>query len=53
MSLAKELLEQGHKDVVLEYLTLCGKFWKDPKLSQWTETIQAGGVPDFGGNLSY
>ena len=53
MSLAKELLQQGHKDFVLEYLTLCGKFWSDPKLAQWTETIQAGGVPDFGVNLSY
>ncbi len=53
MSLAKELLQKGHKDVVLEYLTLCGKFWKNPKLGQWTATIQAGGVPDFGGNLSH
>ncbi len=53
MSLAKELLEQGQQDVVLEYLDLCGKFWLDPKLNQWMTTIRAGGAPDFGGNLSY
>lgn len=53
MSLAKELLDKGHKDVVLEYLTLCGKFWSNPKLAQWISTVQASGVPDFGGNLSY
>ena len=53
MSLAKELLEKGQPDVVLEYLDLCGKFWKDAKLDQWKATIKAGGVPDFGVNLSY
>jgi len=28
MSLAKDLLEKGQRDVVLEYFELCRKFWK-------------------------
>ena len=54
MKLAKELLEKGQKDAVLEYLELCGKFWivgpTNPKnkLSEWKETVRADGVPDFG-----
>ena len=53
MSLAKELLEKGQHDVVLEYLDLCSQFWKDARLKEWKATIKNGGVPDFGGNLSY
>ena len=34
MQLAKELLEKGEKDVVLEYFELCGKFWKNDNLAQ-------------------
>jgi len=54
MKLAKELLEKGQKDAVLEYFELCGKFWivgpTNPKnkLSEWKETVRADGVPDFG-----
>ena len=53
MSLAKELLEQGEKDVVLEYFELCGQFWKNDKLKQWTAVVKGGGIPAFGGNLAY
>ncbi len=28
MELARELLQKGEKDVVLQYFSLCGKFWK-------------------------
>lgn len=27
MALAKELLERGEKDIVLEYFALCAEFW--------------------------
>jgi hypothetical protein len=55
MSLAKELLERKEKDVVLEYLTLCRKFWVHDfgKLDTWEEEIKAGEIPNFGANLRY
>lgn len=55
MSLAKDLLEKGETDVVLQYFELCRKFWKmeDGKLDQWSREVKAGDVPDFGANLVY
>jgi len=55
MQLAKELLERGETDAVLEYFDLCKKFWKSPhqKLEQWTEDVKAKRIPEFGGNLNY
>ena len=55
MTLAKQLLEQGEKTVVLEYLSECRTFWKmgGANLTAWTATVQAGGVPNFGANLLY
>jgi hypothetical protein len=55
MTLAKELLEKGERDVVLAYLNLCAQFWKmgDSDLKNWRATIKGGGVPDFGANLNY
>ena len=57
MALAKELLERGEKDAVLEYLELCKKFWDTgggrQKLSGWMKTIKVGGIPEFGENLIY
>ncbi len=55
MSLAKDLLEQNHRDAVVEYFGLCAKFWKQErgKLRRWTERAEAGRVPDFGANLLY
>ena len=50
MALAKALIEKGERDVALRYFELCGKFWKNPKLKQWTATVKGGGMPDFGGN---
>lgn len=47
--LAKELLEAGQPAPVLEYLELCGKFWKMDRgsLAHWTQTVKAGHIPDF------
>jgi len=53
MSLAKALLEKGDRDDVLEYFARCRKFWKlgVQQLDTWTETVRAGGMPDFSVNL--
>jgi hypothetical protein len=55
MTLAKELLEKGEREVVLTYLQSCGKFWKmgGDELQRWIATIKGGGTPDFGANLVY
>ena len=55
MTLAKDLLEKGQKDVVVQYLEACKKFWTDDygKLDNWITTARSGGTPDFGANLRY
>lgn len=53
MTLAKELLEKGERQVVLEYFKLCGSFWKRSELEVWSKEVQAGKIPDFGANLEY
>lgn len=55
MTLAKELLEQGERDVVISYLKSCEKFWTmgSEKLQGWIATVKAGGTPDFSANLNY
>ena len=55
MSLAKELLETGERETVLQYFELCRKFWKmgGEDLDNWTKEVKAGKVPRFGANLVY
>lgn len=55
MSLAKDVLEIGETDVVLQYFELCRKFWtmEDGQLDEWSREVKAGNVPDFGANLVY
>jgi tetratricopeptide (TPR) repeat protein len=55
MTLAKELLEKGERDIVITYFQLCGKFWRmgTERLKNWTSIVKRGGIPDFGANLSY
>jgi len=54
MTLAKELLEKGQTEVVLEFFDLCAKFWRyQPQLSEWTAAVKRDGIPDFGANLDY
>jgi hypothetical protein len=55
VSLAKDLLEKGEKEIVIEYLTLCKSFWEmhRGRLDDWIALAQAGRVPDFGANLVY
>ena len=57
MALAKELLEKGEKEVVLEYFRLCKKFWTGARhnqtLDQWADEVTKGRIPDFRANLVY
>ncbi len=55
MSLARDLLEKGESQIVLQYLSLCKTFWDghEATLEQWISEIQNGSIPDFGANLSY
>ena len=55
MMLAKDLLEKGERDTVLQYFELCRKFWKMDwgKLNQWSKEVRMGQTPDFGANLIY
>ncbi|MGZ8846697.1 MAG: hypothetical protein ACXW3C_09565 [Pyrinomonadaceae bacterium] len=54
MTLAKELLEKGERDVVIQYFQLCANFWKNrSELDQWTATVKGGGTPNFGAHLAY
>ena len=54
MTLAKEMIEKGEKDTVLEYFSLCRSFWKMDagRLNEWSATIRAGNIPSFGANLA-
>lgn len=55
MSLAKDLLEKGERDVVLEYFNLCHEFWRQDygQLNKWRDEVKAGKIPHFGANLIY
>ena len=55
MTLAKELLEKGQRDVVLEYFQLCAKFWESGKdtLKDWTSVVKQGAIPSFVATLDY
>ncbi|MBI2302865.1 MAG: hypothetical protein HYU66_28495 [Armatimonadetes bacterium] len=53
LNLAKDLLDKGEKDAVVEYLQLCRSFWRehDGRLDRWCDEVRAGKSPDFGPNL--
>jgi len=55
MALAKELLEAGETEIVLDYFEQCVTFWKmgEERLKSWTQQIREGEVPKFGANLVY
>lgn len=49
--LARALLAQGYKDVVLTFLQQCKAFWSPPRLDEWISVLESGGVPDFRQNI--
>ncbi len=57
MLLAKELLEFGERDVVLEYLDACKSFWlrifRKRFMKMWKRKIRKEEIPDFGAHLIY
>lgn len=55
MQLAKDLLEKGEPEVVIEYFNRCSSFWKmgRKELASWTSSVRSGKIPDFGANLNY
>jgi tetratricopeptide (TPR) repeat protein len=55
MSLAKDLLQKGERDTILQYFGLCRRFWTMDygKLDQWSAEVKAGKIPAFGANLVY
>ena len=55
MTLAKELLEKGEKEIVRKYFKLCENFWEMDmgRLKEWTSIVKKGEIPDFGPNLVY
>ncbi len=55
VSLAKDLLEKGEIEAVVNYLTACKAFWKTQggRLDDWIASAKAGNIPDFGANLVY
>ena len=55
LTLAKDLLEKGERDTVLEYFMLCRIFWKMDygKLDKWMHEVMDGKTPNFGANLLY
>lgn len=55
MTLARDLLLHGEREVVLEYFGKCSRFWKMDRgaLERWTAQVRAGKIPDFGANLIF
>ncbi len=55
MSLARDLLLMGQRDVVMKYLTRLEDLWPDRNgmLPAWKRHLRAGAMPDFGANLVY
>lgn len=55
MSLAKDLLEHGERDAVLQFFELCRAFWEHGAgdLDEWVADVKSGATPDFGANLDY
>jgi hypothetical protein len=53
MLLAKELFENGERAAILEYFTLCERFWKmhRGRLDAWAAAVRADRMPDFGIDL--
>ena len=53
MSLAKDLLRRGQRDVVLQYFDECQVFWRNDygALAKWRFLVRVHLPPDFGSNL--
>lgn len=55
MMLAKELLEKNESQIVIQYFELCGIFWEmgQDRLTDWTDKVNKGVIPDFKTSLNH
>lgn len=54
MTLARDLIEKGQTESVINFLIECKRFWYDhQKVDEWIKAIQSGKMPDFRANLVY
>lgn len=55
MALARDLIQKGESQAVLDYFEQCRRFWSmgHETLNTWAEDVKAGRVPNFGANLLY
>jgi hypothetical protein len=53
MSLAKELLNVGERETVLDYFKICKKIWTSQLLVTWENEVINEKIPDFKANLFY
>jgi hypothetical protein len=53
MRLAQGLLVRKEKQVVLQYLKLCERFWPEDTLKIWQQEVERNQTPDFSANLFY
>ena len=55
MALALDLIRARERDVVVEYLGKCDRFWiaSGGRLEKWSRLVERGRTPDFGVNLVY
>jgi hypothetical protein len=53
MSLARDLLRVGDREVVLQYFELCRTFWEmhRGRLDEWSAAVRRGEIPRFGASL--
>jgi tetratricopeptide (TPR) repeat protein len=45
--LAARLLDRGERTAVLDYLTQCSTFWKEPRVARWRQAILRGERPNM------
>lgn len=48
LGLARDLLEKGEQQAVLDYLARVKRFWNFSRVDDWRQQIQQGQIPDFG-----
>lgn len=54
MTLARDLIEKGQREPVIQFLVECKRFWYDhQKVDEWIKVIKSGEIPDFRANLLY
>jgi hypothetical protein len=55
MMLAKQLLDRGERDIVLEFLNMCSSLWQSEnhEAEKWIYEIKNGRIPEFANAFLY